>query len=430
MRTPLRRPTCEPDFQLPAETTARRIERRYGRWIAQLFVAMVLLLGWLSLPGGISSQQQSEISAESQAEYSFGQALRFSLKASAPSPIQAITLFLQAPEFVNTMTAEVEFSPDEEVDITHVVDLTQFRLAPFTTVTYWWTIEDADGSNLRTEPQTVRYVDDQFEWQEIAQDEVHIFWTGDEPAVGQAALDAVSNTLPEMEAIFPADLIAPLNLYVYPTAADLRAGLRLTGRDWIGAHAHPELGVIMVSAAGPLTAAADLAQTIPHELSHLFLYRATGVGYESTPLWFDEGLASSFETAPNPNFATRLDEATAAGETLAFADLCYAFPSDDERALLAYAQSVSLIRYIQSNYGNQALQQMIQALADGADCHSVSERALGISLASLNQEWLDQEAPQSPMMRLWRNGRGWLAIIAAGFLLVGLLAGLPKGKKR
>lgn len=422
MRTPVPRQLSNLDYHLSKGTTTRRI--------IQLSVAIVLLFGWLSLPEVISAQQQPEIDAESQAEYSFGQALRFSLKARAPSAIQMITLFLQAPEFVNTLTAEVEFAPDEEVDITHVVDLTQLRLAPFTTVTYWWSIEDEDGNSLTTEPQAIQYVDNQFEWREMDQGDFRIFWTGDEPAVGQAALDAVTNALPAMGSIFSTDLIAPLNVYVYPTAADLRAGLRLTGRDWIGAHAHPELGVILVSAAGSLTAAADLAQSIPHELAHLFLYRATGTGYESTPLWFDEGLASSFESAPNPNYATRLDEATAAGETLAFADLCYAFPSADEQALLAYAQSVSLVRFIQSEYGNQALQQMIQELADGADCHSVSERALGISLASLNQDWLDQEAPQSPMMRLWRNGRGWLAIIAAGFLLVGLLAGLPKGKKR
>jgi len=400
-----------------------------GSWLAKMVVALTLIIGFSSLPGSALAQDEQAISADSQLAYRFGQALEFSLQATAPSPIQSVTLFLQPREMADTLTAEPPFTATPDVDITYTVDLTQLRLAPFTTITYWWHIEDEEGHSLTTEPQEMSYVDDRFEWREIAENGVTVHWGGDEAAVGQAALDAVHDALPEMQAIFPTAPPSPIEVYVYPTAADLRAGLRLTGRDWIGAHAHPELGVILVSANGPLTAATELSESIPHELAHLYLYEATGTGYESTPLWFDEGLASLFESAPNPNYATRLDEATVAGETLAFADLCYAFPSDNEGTLLAYAQSESFVRYIQSQYGNQALQQMIQALADGADCQSVSERALGISLASLNQDWLDQEAPQSIFTRLWRNGRGWLAIIAAGFILVGLLAGLPKGKK-
>ncbi|HSG18584.1 MAG TPA: peptidase MA family metallohydrolase, partial [Anaerolineae bacterium] len=233
----------------------------------------------------------------------------------------------------------------------------------------------------------------------------------------------------EIRAIMPSEPPSPLRIYVYPTAADLRAGLRLTGRDWVGAHARPELGVILVSAGSPVTAATDLARTIPHELVHLYLYQATGVGYESMPLWLDEGLASLLESELNPIYATRLEEATASGETIALDDLCYTLPADDDAVLLAYAQSAAIIRHIQSQYGNQALKQMIVELADGADCHSVTERGLGISLAALNQDWLDQEAPQSLLQRVWRNGRVGLAIIIAGFLLLALLVGLPKGRK-
>ena len=400
---------------------------RLAIWVS---IGLALLLSWLAIPSVLVAQEEATIVAESEVDYNFGQALRFSLSASASSPIRKVVLFMQAPELPNTLTAEITFPAGEEIAVTHVVDLTQLRLAPFTTVTYWWSIEDSDGNRQESDRQTLDYIDDQFEWHGIDQDGIQIFWTGDDPAVGQAALDAVVRALPEMKAIIPVDPPSPLRVYVYPTAADLRSGLRLTGRDWVGAHAHPELGVILVSAGSSLTAATDLAQSIPHELAHLYLYQATGTGYESMPLWFDEGLASLLESAPNPNYAIRLEEATSSGETMAFVDLCYALPADDDRALLAYAQSVSFIRYIQSEYGNQALQQMITELADGADCQSVSERALGLSLASLNQNWLEQEAPQSLLLRVWRNGRAWLAIIAAGFLLLGLLVGLPGGKNK
>ncbi|UCG24301.1 MAG: hypothetical protein JSW55_19635 [Chloroflexota bacterium] len=388
----------------------------------------VILLGWLVLPAALGAQQEEAIQAETSAEYSFGQALRLSLAAEAASPIQRVTLFLNAPELPNTLTADVDFPIADEIDVNHVIDLTQLRLAPFTTVTYWWTVKDEDGNEVETDRQKIEYVDDQFAWREIERDGVQIFWTGDEPAVGQGALDAVVNALPEIRAIMPSEPPSPLRIYVYPTAADLRSGLRLTGRDWVGAHAHPELGVILVSAGSPVTAATDLARTIPHELAHLYLYQATGVGYKSTPVWLDEGLASLLESEPNPFYATKLQEAAVAGETIALSDLCYTFPTDDEAVLLAYAQSADMIRYIQSRYGNQALRQMIVDLADGADCETVTERSLGISMATLNQNWLDQVAPQSLLERVWRNGRVGLAIIVAGFLLLVLLVALPRGR--
>jgi hypothetical protein len=389
-----------------------------------------MMLGWLALPAVLGAQEEAAFQAETGAEYSFGQALRLSLAAKTTSPIHRVTLFLSAPEFANTLTADVDFTTGEEIDVTHVIDLKQLRLAPFTTVTYWWMVVDEDGNELETDRQKVEYVDDQFAWRKLEQDGIQVSWTGDDPAVGQGALDAVVNALPEIRAIMPSEPPSPLRIYVYPTAADLRAGLRLTGRDWVGAHAHPELGVILVSVVSPVTAATDLARTIPHELAHLYLYQATGVGYESTPVWLDEGLASLLESEPNPIYATRLEEAMAAGETIAFDELCYTLPTDEDAVLLAYAQSAAMIRYIKSRYGNQALQQMIVALADGADCQSVTERGLGISLATLNQNWLDQEAPQSLLQRVWRNGRVWLVIIIAGFLLLVLLVGLPKGRQR
>lgn len=413
----------------PCSALARWTRSRCRRFGVIAAVGLAVMLGWLASPASIAAQQDAGSQTESSAEYSFGQALRISLVAKTTSPVQQVTLFLSAPELPNTLTADVDFPDGEEIDVTHVIDLTQLRLAPFTTVTYWWTVKDAEGNELETERQKIDYVDDQFAWREIERDGVQVYWTGNEPAVGQGAMDAVANALPEIEAIMPSELPGPLRIYVYPTAADLRAGLRLTGRNWVGAHAHPELGVILVSAGNPVTAASDLARTIPHELAHLYLYQATGVGYELTPVWLDEGLASLLESEPNPVYATRLEEAMAAGETIPFEDLCYTFPAEDEAVLLAYAQSAAMIRYIQSRYGNQALRQMILELADGADCQSVTERTLGISLATLNQNWLDQEAPQSLLQRVWRNGRAGLAIVIAGFLLLGFLVGLPKGRE-
>jgi hypothetical protein len=72
---------------------------------------------------------------------------------------------------------------------------------------------------------------------------VTAYWVGDDLALGQLALDIVAESLPRLRQLLPVPEPVEFDLYLYPTSADLRAALRLTGQEWVGAHAHPELGV-------------------------------------------------------------------------------------------------------------------------------------------------------------------------------------------
>jgi hypothetical protein len=395
-----------------------------------LFLLCSLLLLLAAGPLAAQTQpagQKEPIAGSSHATYEFGQVMRFSLIARGEADINGVTLFVRAPELLYTLIVEVEVERGRQVVAEHHLDLTQVRLPPFAPVTFWWRVTDVAGNSVLIPERVLEYGDDQFVWQQMAAETasgpIRVYWTGDDVAIGQAALDVAAEVMPRLESIVPVAWQEPLRIYIYPSAADLRAALRLTGRDWVGAHAHPELGVILVTASNPRTAVVDLRQSIPHELSHLFLYQATGTGYAGVPRWFDEGLATLFETVPNPAFELVLEEAVVAGATIPFAELCYNFPVNDDnrRVTLAYAQSASLVRLIQAEYGNNALNQMVRAFVDGADCQSAVKRVLGISLAELNLYWLRSQQAQSPAAQFMRQNALWIAIVAAGFAVMSLL---------
>jgi hypothetical protein len=255
-----------------------------------------------------------------------------------------------------------------------------------------------------------------------------IHWTGDDAGLGQLGLDIAIESWPRLTRIVPIADLTNLNIYIYPSSADLRSALRLTGRDWVGAHAHPELGVILVTAVNSRTAAADLRQSIPHELTHYLLYQAAGPNYESIPAWFNEGLATFVEGSSNPSYETILATAVAGQTTIPFSDLCHEFPTFEQRTLLAYAQSASFIRYIQGRFGSQALRDLSAAYADGLSCESGVNHVFGESLADLNQEWLRHEQPRSPFVQFWLNNGFWLLLLTGGFGLAGLLIIRPKRK--
>ncbi len=386
--------------------------------LAPLFMIASFILVTLFVVQPVLAQEAGEGPDRSWAEYQFGQVMRFGLNLADGEGVEKVTLFFRTPDLPSTFTVDLDVGPGSYL-ATHDLDLTSFQLAPFTTVTYWWRKEDLEGNVETVHDKTIDYIDDRFEWNTLKNGNLIVHWSGDEVSIGQAALDVAVEALPGMVAIYGAEPAEAMHIYVYPSVSDLRAALLLAGRDWIGAHAHPELGVILVSAANPRTAAVDLGQSIPHELSHLLMYWATGTGYESTPRWFDEGLASIFEDSPNSNYDALLNEAVSAGTTIPLSVLCRSLPSDADGAVLAYAQSVSFVRALQAEYGNQVLGQMVRALADGADCQSITERAVGISVGDLEQSWLERLQPQSTLTRFWRRGGVWLLLLLAGFVLMG-----------
>lgn len=374
------------------------------------------MLSWLF--SAVQTGQQP-IASQSQVEYFFGQAIDFSLFVQGSEPISEVTLFYRSADMPVTTTINVPVESNQEVLASYTVDLTQIRLAPFTTITYWWQVTDTAGNIFDIPVQSFTYEDDRFEWQQLSEANIIVRWTNDDPAIGRLALDIVNETMPRLTGIIPASLPNPLRIYIYPSAADLQASLRLTGRDWVGGHANPELGVILVTAANARTAATDLRQSIPHELTHLMLYQVTGPSYGSLPRWFNEGLATVMEANPDPNEALILEEAVAAGTTIPFAQLCGGFPVDGRQVVLAYAQSASLLRYIQTAFGNGTLNRMVVALADGANCESVVTRELSLSLAQLNQDWLRSMNPQPSLVVFFQNSIIWLLLLVAGFVLMG-----------
>ncbi|MCA9969725.1 MAG: hypothetical protein KC425_05895 [Anaerolineales bacterium] len=395
--------------------TARRLT-----WLLPL-LALALLLGCPA----VGRAQSAAADFTSAAEYDFGQEMRFFLTAENAAAVDRITLFFRAPEFPNAFSDAVPFTPGAPLAVAHAVDLAQVRLAPFTTVTYWWVLTTTAGADIRVPDQTIRYVDDQFAWRTVSAGDTAVYWTGDDDQLGQLALDVVAEALPPLLQLAPVGDPGALQVYLYPSAADLRAALRLTGRDWVGAHAHPELGVILVTAVNPRTAAADLRQSLPHELMHHLLYQATGPAYDALPAWFNEGLATLAETPPNPTYAAILETAVADDATLPLAALCRAIPAETADALLAYAQSASVVRYVQTQYGRAALADMVRAYADGADCQSGVSRTLGLSLAELDQAWRQSLQPRTPFVQFWLDNGLILLILALGFGLASLLVVAP-----
>jgi hypothetical protein len=180
----------------------------------------------------------------------------------------------------------------------------------------------------------------------------------------------------------------------------------------------PDQLVAMISAAPGAELRPSLERDLPHELMHLAVAAAAGTG--SVPAWFNEGLAVMSEAEPDPALASTLDTAARDGALIPLDQLCVPnFSGLSPRdAALAYAESASVMRYVQNRYGSSQIRALAAGFAGGLDCDGAVQRGLGLSLTALEGQWhndLLRVAADSP-----RDNSSLLPWVAVWIVSLGL----------
>ncbi|MCS7178487.1 MAG: peptidase MA family metallohydrolase [Anaerolineae bacterium] len=373
----------------------------------------------IGVPTGLVGAQEIPIRVEEAAvTYTFGQQAVFSVRITAQANITALYLYLQSEGDERVEVNPIPIEPGPSVQTTFTRDLRLFPFPPFGAVTWWWEVRDSAGHQLTTPPSTFRYEDNRMDWFTRTAGPVTVHSAVDNPPYIQAALDIAKASLERIARSLHAPLPEKVDIYLYPSLMDLQAALRMAGRTWVQGQAHPELGVVLLTIPADDGYLLQMEQDIPHELTHLLIYRLVGPeGYTWIPTWLNEGLAMANQTHPDPNLDALLDRARREGRLIPLRDLCPPFPTNPEMALLAYAESGSLVRYLRRKHGDSGLRALLLTYADGADCDAGVQQALHLSLDQLERAWRADLSGMGPWM-LWlsENGVG-LALWGLSLLL-------------
>lgn len=388
--------------------------KRWIRWqIGGLLACVWMVSGW-----GTAAAQTS--SFDSSAAVTYGLNVQFFLSGNVASEISQATLFLSSAQFATPLSVDLRFTQvDGRLDTSYRLDPSLVNLAPFSEVHYWWELTTAASQTIVVPEKTFIYQDDRFEWRVFSEGDVTVYWTGNEEKFGSLAANITAESRQLLDRILPQTAVSPLNLYIYPDTNVLRAGLRLGGRTWQNGHTDPDLGVLLLTAVNRNTAEADLRRSIPHELAHLRLYQLAPT--VQWPIWYEEGIAL---LAEEDEISGRdlLKAAVSNDTTLPLLALCTAFPATEPDNDLALAESVSLLRYIQAQFGDQALRQLGAVYQSRVGCVEGLEKTLDTSLVELNVDWLHAQQPQPSWLTFLSQNGLWLLLVLGSFGLMALLA--------
>ncbi|KXK10847.1 MAG: hypothetical protein UZ14_CFX002003054 [Chloroflexi bacterium OLB14] len=323
----------------------------------------------------------------------FGQSIKFTANIKSSLPIQQASLLFRE---VNEEVTRVEpLQVGENGAVSFVYDASQNAFAPFSWVLFWFQATLSDGVTYTSDPIKFQYFDDRFPWRQVSKVNITINWYAGDDAFGAAALDVAGAGILAMRDFIPISFDNPLDIYIYSNVSDLQSTLLASSNEWVGAHAHPELGVVLVAIPPGSNQRIEMETKIPHELTHVLLYRSLAGNYQRQPAWLIEGIASMAEGYANPDYARAMQIASEDDSLIPLTDLCASFPTDAGSAFLAYAQSQSFVTYIRDSFGTSGLSRLMGAYSEGFNCELGATQALGLPLSQLDQRWRETKIGQN-----------------------------------
>jgi hypothetical protein len=356
-------------------------------------VTILLMVVSISLNTQQVHGQEGIVVEDAKVAINFGQTITFTAKIKSSIPIKQASLLFRGVNEEATRVETVQVAEDGSVGFTYDASLNIFP--PFSWIVFWFQATLTNDQTYTSVPITFPYNDDRFPWRGLSRANVNVHWYAGDDGFGSSALDAAGAGMLAMNELVPISLSDPIDIYIYSNATDLQNTLLLGGEEWIGGEANPKIGVVLVAIAPGVNQSIEMETKIPHELTHVMLYRSLRDKYALQPAWLLEGMASMVELYPNPDYANTLKIASQNNSLLSFENLCASFPADAGSAYLAYAQSQSFVTYIRDTYGTAGLTRLTQAYGDGFTCELGATNALGTPLSQLDTRWRESVLGQN-----------------------------------
>jgi hypothetical protein len=390
------------------------------------WLILISLLGNILAPPFSAPFQTTVEVSDVNIQYLFGETATFTAKITTSLSLNASYLMISQS---GSPTRTEPVTPTENGEISLTLNLSDNFFRPFSRIEYWYHFTLSTGEDVDSEKYSFDYEDNHFIWQEIKNDNITVKWAAGDFDFGRQAMDVATSGLSQVQEILPLPMPQQLKIYIYPSSQDLQMALQPYIENWVAGQANPELGVILVAIPSGPEQLLEMQRLIPHEEMHILLYAAIGDRITLLPAWLTEGLASTAETYPNPDYQREITKAAASNSLLSFSDLCRGMPREASRAMLAYAQSSSLVHFLYSSYGSSGLQALIQAYQDGMSCVDGAQKALNASLNELEYRWQQSALGLGAGTLIWQNLLPYIVILLL-VLLIPLFASLRLFNKK
>ncbi|GMU93830.1 MAG: hypothetical protein AMXMBFR4_28880 [Candidatus Hydrogenedentota bacterium] len=192
------------------------------------------------------------------------------------------------------------------------------------------------------------------------------------------ALESYSDRLPAGD--------RPIRVAICPSIVEFRKFAGPFTSHGITGVSLPEKGIIAVKTPDLTPPEADYRGTLRHELVHVLLARNTAPG--NLPRWLNEGIAMTMSGEKRWGSKTHVAQMFIDGRLLEYRDLELSFlePGQETEFGDAYAQALSMTRYLKKRLGDEEFWALVRSLQDRSFGSALSE-TLGVTPYGFWEEW-------------------------------------------
>jgi len=351
----------------------------------------LLLAFWYAAVRPVLAQQQAISVSNSSVQPDYPNSLTFSCSVKSPSNITDIRLDYQVQQvsFAQvTAEAKVDFTPSNSVNAAYKLNMQQSgQIPPGTDITYRWVVEDAAGDKTQSTKYDYVVVDNRHTWSALTQGKIHLLWYGQNASFGDAVMKEAQTALSTLATDTGATPDQVVNISVYTSPQDYAASVA-GAPEWAGGEELSEYDAVFIMAR-PASLSTDL-RGVAHELTHVIVGQIIANPYNSIPFWLNEGLAVHIQfagtTLPS-QFTNALSSALANGSLISVRTLSDPFSAYADKATLSYAESVSVVNYLLSQYGSQKMLALLDTFQQGSTYDGALQSTYGFDMDGLYSQW-------------------------------------------
>lgn len=226
-------------------------------------------------------------------------------------------------------------------------------------------------------------------WRGLEREGLSIYYEARDEAFAQNALAAALEALPRLESALELtpqkpSTRRPIRIEIAHTMADFNRLVGVEMKPWTEGVALPGRHIVLQALAP-----ANLKVVVAHELTHVLLDEVADRLRVTPPRWLHEGLAKYATGDFTESDRQVLGQAVVERNLIALKDLERAFDGNRDRVALAYAQSYTLVRYLEELQAGSS-GHFLGELALTGDPDRALLRTYGRPTAQLEAEWLRQ----------------------------------------
>ncbi|HNE03277.1 MAG TPA: peptidase MA family metallohydrolase [Anaerolineales bacterium] len=349
-------------------------------------ILFLTLLTILLMPAKVQAALHADVQADT-ATLDFPNTATFSATLSASAEITSVTLEYGSEQLnCGEVIAKAfpDFSPSPSIDVSWTWDMRQSgSLPPGTTIWWRWRYVDSAGKEYLSDTNTVIWLDNDHDWQTATGTNIRIHYYGASQSFAQSMVDAGLEGLRRNKDQAGMTPDIPVDIYVYPSYDEMRDAI-LYEPQWTGGLAYSNFSIIIMGTSGD--ANFDKA-TVIHEVTHVLVGRNAFTCIGFIPTWLNEGLAVYNEGPLDESMKAQFDIALRDDTFFPVRSLSGNFSEIPEKALLSYAQSHSVVKFMLETYGQEKMSQLLQALSDAEPVDDALVQIYGVDTDGLDAAW-------------------------------------------